>query len=58
MVTDAMAERKTVVDELSVDALFGLGGEADEGGGGYGAKKLTARRHLLSVALPSGQELI
>jgi hypothetical protein len=32
---------------LSVDALFGFGGEADEGGGGY--EESAARRHVFSV---------
>ena len=46
-----MAQRETVVDELSVDSLFGFGGQADQGGGG--CKKASAGRHLFSLALPN-----
>jgi len=49
VVADAMAERETVVDELTLDTLFGSRGETDKSGSGY--EKAASRRHLFSVAL-------
>ncbi len=50
VVTQAVAEREAIVDEPTVDALFGFGGKTDEGWGRYCAEKSPSRRHLSSVA--------
>ena len=53
MVAEPVAQRETVVYELSVDALFGFGGKADQGGGG--CQKASSGRHLFSVAITSAE---
>ena len=55
VVANAVAERKTVVHESTVDAFFSFGGESNEGGS-YCAEESPSRRHLFSVALLSGEK--